>query len=199
MFAVKTKNIYDESDLSNQVTAKTKMATEKGKIRLSTTGSDVKKLIITEVNTSADTAVLTDVDIKYTQNSVTYPINTGPLSVASLSPLDEFDGSATLILVGPPGDYKILATPVYGSLGNGTTVEIPVSLPSNSPVNILNNNTTKQLSSTLLAPYLYIKNLGNTGYYSGNNQATSTTASALGVTDSEDQSVDRVQDISMCV
>ena len=197
VFAVKTKNIYDESDLSNQVTAKTKMATEKGKIRLSTTGSDVKKLIITEVNTSADTAVLTDVDIKYTQNSVTYPINTGPLSVASLSPLDEFDGSATLILVGPPGDYKILATPVYGSLGNGTTVEIPVSLPSNSPVNIVNNNTTKQLSSTLLAPYLYIKNLGNTGYYSGNNQATSTTASALGVTDSEDQSVDRVQDISM--
>ena len=156
---VKTKNIYDESDLSNQVPAKTKVATEKGKIRLSTTGSDVKKLIITEVNISSDSAVLTDVDIKYTQNSVTYPINTGPLSVTSLSPLDELDGSATLILVGPPGRYNISATPVYGSLGNGTTVDISVSLPSNSPVNIVNNNTTKQLSSTLLAPYLYIKNL----------------------------------------
>lgn len=202
VFAVKTKNIYDESDLSNQVTAKTKVATEKGKIRLSTTGSDVKKLIITEVNTSADTAVLTDVDIKYTKNSVTYPINTGPLSVASLSPLDEFDGSATLIFVGPPGAYKILATPVYGSLGNGTTVETSVALPSNSPVNIINNNTTKQLSSTLLAPYLYIKNLPSTGYYFGNNQATSTTASALQLTStlgagSVDQTVDRVQDISM--
>ena len=197
VFAVKTKNIYDESDLSNQITAKTKVATEKGKIRLSTTGVDVKKLIITEVNTSADTAVLTDVDIKYTKNSVTYPINTGPLSVASLSPLDEFDGSATLIFVGPPGVYKILVTPVYGSLGNGTTVETLVNLPSNSPVNIINNNTTKQLSSTLLAPYLYIKNLSSTGYYSGNNQATSTTASALQLTSSEDQTVDRVQDISM--
>ena len=194
---VKTKNIYGESDLSNQVFAKTKVATEKSKIRLSTTGSDVKKLIITEVNVSADSASLTDVDIKYIQNSVIYPINTGPLAVASLSPLDGLDGRAELILVGPPGVYKILATPVYGSLGNGTRVEISVSLPSNSPVNIVNNNTTKQLSSTLLAPYLYIKNLGNTGYYSGNNQATSTTASALEVTDSEDQTVDRVQDISM--
>ena len=204
---VKTKNMFAESTQSNQVSTKTKVSTEKSKIRLDILKGDVTKLIITEVNATAETATLTDVDIKYKDinNNVTYPINTGPLAVASLSPLDGLDGHAELILVGVPGRYNISATPVYGSLGNGATVAQSVTIPSRSrSVNIVNNNTTEQLSSTLLPLYLYIKHSGdNTGYYTGNNQATSTTAKEIGVPygfihpSEEDQTVDRVQDISM--
>jgi len=210
---VKTKNMFAESNLSNQVSTKTKVSTKKSKIKLDILERDVTKLIITEVNTTAETATLTDVDIKYTHNSATYPINTGPLAVASLSPLDSFLGYAELILVGPPGRYNISATPVYGSLGNGTVVTQSVTIPSRSrSVNIVNNNTTGQLSSTLLPLYLYIKHhdsassygLNNSvGYYIGDNQATSTTAKELGVSygyihpQEEVQTVDRVQDISM--
>ena len=205
VFTVKTKNMFAESQGTHQLPAKTKVFTEKGKIKLDILEEDVTKLIITEVNATAETATLTDVDIKYTHNSVTYPINTGPLAVASLSPLDGLDGRAELILVGVPGRYNISATPVYGSLGNGATVAQSVTIPSRSRlVNIVNNNTTEQLSSTLLPLYLYIKySEPDTGYYTGNNQATSTTPKALGAPygyvhpSNHYQTVDRVQDISM--